>query len=640
VESRTPKPGRVKGADAKIADNRVTQKAGSEWENVPPPLSANPDLPEQDDEPEKFPVKVGRQRELPECSERSGITGSQLEDYCRRLDGYAEGCFSHGKPWEMMARLKEKMQRKTRYSWDHIDRATRAWMQWTANFKFSRHRFGRSTCIVITQKRRPLVLSREEVCRRLVGAIRNYVAQSGRVHVDRKFLENFHARYGLPAEAILSAWRSIYRIEGLVCRWKGKGNGRKLYVQTPPAARDATAARQKPAKFSPRQNASGISPLRGKDRKTPATPEGFQSGSSSSAASQAWSGVAGRELGRETHSARSPPTDGKDDQSRSGNGPSAGAIPKPLGNDPLADHWPAAWKPLHVCDRWIGPAKLAGKTNLIVFRILAPMHETFRLVEWRQGYAWKFAAEAIASGFLDCEICAAYRTGLEQSQRDVMREDGAPRLSGRAREDGSWETLWVRDPRVPSQAISIAWNILRADERSDEERWSAIFRGDVTPAGAALKPVRTPAPKPARPRAAAELPTAPAPGRTLQVGDLLRHRETGVETRVRYVSARGFSTEDDRDNHWNFRHLEQFSITPRKSANKIAAEKKPTFDATTTPALARQIIRLDLGVNPTFEEHMKARGLDVGALLKLSRAEQQKFVREALKTQRDNSQKG
>ncbi len=576
MESESPDPGRVKQSAKKfahkLAANLPAQCAG-EHSDVPPPdnsASPAPELLEAEPSPgEKFP---------------ESIPANLLENCCRRFDGYAE--YIGQKPWELMSVLKVKLQKKTKLSADHIDRASRHWMKWTANFRFKKHRFNRSTCIVITRVNRPLILTRAGVRRRLVGAIENYVEKAGVAYVNRKFLENFHHRYGLPPEAIFYAWAKLYRIEGCLCHWQGAGNGKTFVVMTPETAARKTARRQKTARVSHRHFTSGISPLRGIDRKTTAPPVRSQTESSSSAASPAWPGDARRDFPEESTANRSPPTPGEDDQSTAATAAPGPDPPKPLGNDHACDHWPAVWKPLHVCGRWIGPTRLDRKTRFLVFGVLEPMHERFQLVEWRPGYAWRFVAEAIAMGFLDSEIVAAYRTGLEESNRAAVK-DGPPRLT--AREDGA--QVWQRDRRVPSQAIAIAWRILREDTRSDEERWAAIFRGEVAPAGEKLKTARsTTAPKTARKRAPAPAPAPPPP--------------------------------------------EKPAADPK--AEEIAA----IFDSTTTPAMQRQLLRLDAKLNPTFEAHMKARGLDTAALLRLSRGEQQKFVREAFQKQRPASQKG
>lgn len=520
--------------------------------------------------------RVSFPREIPE----------ELANKVRRLDGYAWGVFRNGKPSEQMRYLRRKFSKKLGLSWDHVDRVTRVWMRWTTDFKFERERFGRSTLIIITPQRRPLVLSTASVRRRLAGSIRNYVRQSGAIDVGRKFLAGFFERHGLPCAQIIEAWRTLYYIEGCVCQWKGSGQKRVLRVQLAPVATDASWRRQMGGRAknsrgvggvsrgnSPRQSTSGISPQGGKIRKQGAGAPEFEPGSSRAAPEQG---------GRERSSALArqragldalPPRDfgnpaelsqGAEPQTAfeppctlpfSAVGPPSDARSR-ASRDRQNYRWKPAFSPLQICERWISGAKLAGKANFLAFCRLRPMHAQAWRVKFGAAHAFNFADGALRAGFLDSEICAAYRHGCDVAHAAAVRDYHADLSSDGLRE--------------PSQVIAEARKYLARDERSDVQRWAAIFRGDAAPA----------------------MRDGADPARGAATPEIIR---------------------------WK----------PKESPAPEPA-RRPADQPEMAPAVAKFSFRSPA----TFEQHLRARGLTLAELLKLPRAAQQAFVREAQAAQR------
>ncbi len=526
-----------------------------------------------------------------------------LLDITRRFNRYIEGTFANGKLYERMRDARVKFQKATGFSWDHVDRMSRVFMRWSTAYKFSRERHGRSTFIYIRPKRRPLVLSTAEVRRRLVGAIRNTVARWGSAHIDRKFLENFHSLTGLPPEQITHAWRTIKFVEGCKCRWKGgTGRGANLYVEGRPHG-----------EVSLRQKRRGISPLRGKDMKTAAWPHepDHQTDRAFGVASPEPLAKTGESI---AHRSGSP--GGEADSKPSGMPAGEGSPAKPP-LVPRANHrWIPVRAPLQVCDRWVSAARLDRKVFWLVFNPLQTLTLAVAAVEWVPGYAVNFCREALEMGFLDSEICAAWQVGLEETKVSAARDFAKIEEK---RDRSGWVSEEWR-PRALSQTVARAWLRLRSDERSDEERWRAIFAGEVKPAAEKLKaPRAAPRAETGAERSSVTARAAGTPATSHGSGRAGSGAGGSVRGEFRTI-APGLRVRIEGENpagEWE--------------KKKAAVRKLPDL----TPALARA----SMGEAATFESYLKTRGMALADVLKLPRAAQQNFVREMHAWQKARSEK-
>ncbi len=507
------------------------------------------------------------------------IPDLECAELCRRFDGYLKGMFRNNLPCVLAAEFKRRFKKKTGLSWRHIDDIFPTFQKWSTNFRFKKQRLGRSTCIVITLRYRPLVLTTAECRRRLVGAIRNHVAKSNRAHVDRKFLENFHSLTGLPAEQIFYAWRTLRRIEGCSCRWRGRGNGVNFYVEP-----------SKAGQVSHPENASGISPLPGGKEMKTRSPLAPRFPDRSSGGRWPLQGGVGEDRAR-----LSPPEPGEEGQEstapRPGSSPGGdfhrpSGLPRSevnrsnrLGNDRVIARWKPARPPLHVGGRWIAAARILSKANFLAFGPLQHLHATFFRVRFGPMHARNFCEEALRAGFLDSEICAAYRVGLEETQKSATRD---------WRTDISFDGI-----REPSQAVARAWLRLRADGRTDEQRWLAIFRGEVAPQLRSAGPRADSGAEGLRETVTSPASPAIAPSRS-------DYRQSAPGLRVRSDES-------------------QAELAQRRAAAKLPDP---------APALIRVASRAHFSGSPTFENFLRMRKVTMPELLKLSRAEQQKFVRE------------
>lgn len=566
MESRTPQPPGVNSFDAKLAHKTAGETASSGRE-IPDELAGQLDGDKRNRELRRVAQQLA-QASAEEIAPPaplpfpSAIPDLESERLCRRVDGYLQGWFLNNIPCVLAAELKRRFAKRTGYSWRHIDAIFVVFQKWSSNWHFKRQRLGRSTCIVIRPRRRSRVLTTAEVRRRLAGAIRNYVAQAGRVHVDRKFLERFHARHGLPPEQIFHAWRTLYRIEGMICRWIGCGTGANLFVQTPAAAAQKTKIRQLGGRYrgqnSHPENAGGISPTTwGKNKKTggarPADPE------------------------KDSGSLRSRPGDAENDRPRvcdppgtdrtrppSGAPPPGGAC-KPASKTADPHRWKPDAPPFLVGNRWVTPKKLRAKANFLAFVVFQNSHIEFYRVRFRAAHAVNFALHALRRGFLDREICAAYRAGLKICHASAVRD----RMTD----------ICAEGIREPSQAVARARDILDEDNRTDDQRWAAMFGGEARPQGdfgevaKGAPPRRRPSPKPASPAA-----------------------RPPVMTDVKFPDGSSLEVEG----------------------------KLPD----TTPAVKKAVAAAAPDQLRTIEAFLKTRAMDLPALLRLARAEQQRFIRE------------
>ncbi len=433
------------------------------------------------------------------------------------------------------------------------------------------------------------MITKAEVRRRLIGAIRKHVAKSGRLHVDRKFLENFHGLTGLPPEHIFYAWRTLRRIDGLSCRWRGRGNGVNFYVE-----------RSRAGKISHPENAAVISPLRGKDQKTgPGEPAGFPDESSGPLRGQPGEGRV-ETAPASVHRGSDPP------------GRLAGGVPPPAGEwlSKPGDFGRFSGEiPLQVCNRWISARKIRAKACWLSFTVFLHLHTSRPRVKFGAIYARNFAVAALRAGFGDVEICAAYQVGLDEAQASAVKDvsKAEDRDYFKAREEQRAGSLGYREP---SQVIARAWLRLRSDTRSDEERWADFFAG---------KPGKLPRQSSAVLHTTASARTGASSSSSAQNAAAGRWRTLGPGLRIRLTDAEIAE---------NARRGEPGPLEQMKRAAKKQSDTSPAVE------------KLQRRDHATFEAHLKARGMTVADLLKLSRAEQQAFVRGALAAQRSSENKG
>lgn len=545
--------------------------------------------------PDAFPAKIPKV----EC-----------ENLCRRIDGYLHGCFLNGLLFIEEKRVKAQFARTTQYSWRHICDVFPKYKAWTTNFRFKRLRIGRSWVVHIYPVRRLIVLSAAEVRRRLIGAITSYLAQSHKtgVHVDRLFLEGFHARFGMDPLKIFYAWRTLQRIDGYACNWRGRGNGKNFYVQK---LRVPSAG-----KVSHPENASGISPPTG--------------GNNMKTGDASRPGLPDRKSGslRSLHGVkprfrRSTPPPGEDDFRPSGFVGQKEKPPNRAAMDRANHRWLASSPPLLVGERWIPGKRLHAKAKFLTFGPIQGLHGVFPLVRFRVAHAMNFCEAALRAGFLDSEICAAWRAGLEEAQVSGERDRAAAGL-------GEWS------PREPSQVVARAWLRLRSDTRSDRERWEAIFRGDRTPQK------NFPEAENRAVQAARDAGTyyAAAPAAAVDGG--------GGEGGVYGSPAAGLPNKPAEETNTRPRrgrvgHISRVlgpglrvpaKLLEDQAAPPAPAQPAPTSRPEKLPVPAKELLRADVRFPSTIEAHLAARGLTLPELLKLPRDEQKKFVREALAAQK------
>lgn len=296
--------------------------------------------------------------------------------------------------------------------------------------------------------------------------------------------------------------------------------------------------------------------------------------------------------------------------------------------DRASHRWKPAGTPLQFCNRWISAARINRKAAWMAHNPMQTAHTEFFYVRFLPGYVFKFCVESLSAGFRDTEICAAYRAGLKISHGSASAERYAAGIMH----------PWA--PRVPSQAVSEAWKILRADLRSDAERWADIFAGGPAPAPAAAKcETSSSGEGPAVTPCAGAAAAGPIAGNG--EGSSSKNRPEKIRTGSQYVKI-GYGMRVRMDD------LPPGTASPgvaRKGPiksivfGKEGSEMQYREGPDLTPALKKAALK-----NPqTIEDHMVARGLDISALLKLSRAEQQKFVRDALAAQKqagESSQRG
>ncbi len=626
MESETPTPRGVKCSNEKVADKTRQDFGAADPENSLvyeftagledaqdfDPFGGGATIEPGDLEPAAFPAK---------------IPTIEAEQLCRRMAAYLRGWCANGIRWILAPEFKRRFAKRSGYSWRHVDDVFPQFQRYTTEFVFKRARLGRSTCILIHPKNRRHVLTLREARARLVGAIRSMAGKvRGRVGIGLDFLANFQRTTGLAPEHIFRAWQSLRRIDGLCAWWSGRKNGRKFYVE-PVAKPDlgAGSAKNLPdsaagfaGQVSHPENCRGISPLRGNRSENRAAFAAKRSPDEKSGSLRSQSFGVGEGTARPVGphepnenasdtAERSGCTSGEDVQTAPtcaapprgpckpafdarGSGAASGDSPENVHrgrpDSPANFRWKPALEPLHVCNRWLAPRKIRGKANFLAFVILQNMHADFPRVRFRPIHARNFAEDALRAGYLDSEICAAYRLGLDETQNSAAAdvEHGERRDYWEAREQQRAGKLGMREP---SQAVARAWLRLRADERSDAERWAAIF-------------ARSPAPMP-RPAARS------SGGENAAAGS---PRSPRGETAAGSSSARENSSRE----------------TPAvvTAARPAVAAETPREDL---PAPSPGLVRAHRDEHATFEQYLAACGVTLLELLKQPRAAQAEFVK-------------
>jgi hypothetical protein len=627
MESETPRSPGVKRDAVKVIHNLAGKFSDSSGETEDFE-SGRHDAPEND--PWGAGVELTAEYLAP-APFPAKIPSIESETLCRRMAAYLHGWCENGIYWILAAEFKRRFARRTGYSWRHIDDVFPQFQSYTTEFVFKRARLGRSWCILIHPKDRKHVLTLREARARLVGAIRSMVSKArGRVGVGRKFLENFQAITGLAPEHVWRAWQSLRRIDGLSTWWSGRKSGRKFYIEPRPlwhtsGARAETEKNSSEGgagsagQVSHPENAAGISPLRGNRSENSGCAERSQAGSSSSLRSPpgdggeetAGAGGAEKRPLRDTPQRPGSAPRGADPTAPTGAHPPGGAC-KPAGSTRQNYRWKPALPPFLVGDRVMLPARFTRKANFLAFGPMQNFHAEFWRVRFRPTTVPNFAFAALVDGFADWQICAAYRSGLERCHAAAAKDlRAAENLDyWRARERARAGEVGVREP---SQAVAVAWQILRGDNLTRDQRWEKLVRGEIVPQKNFPVAPASPAESPTRDRAA---PARGEHGRTGGSG--------GGEGEARPVrQAQGKPCPSYR------------TIAPGlRVRSPDIASPKPERAAAPDPELLRAMSREELAARQkpacpepveglrTIEQFIKKRGLTMAALFKLPRPEQ------------------
>jgi len=104
---------------------------------------------------------------------------------------------------------------------------------------------------------------------------------------------------------------------------------------------------------------------------------------------------------------------------------------------------------------------------------MRPAHAGFR-VAWRFAHARNLAFMALRQGYSETAIVSAWSAAIARSHEDACDHDLRQRP-----DPNNPHPL-----REPSAAVAYAWKLLRADQRSPEERWREIYSTPRQPRGA------------------------------------------------------------------------------------------------------------------------------------------------------------
>ncbi len=420
------------------------------------------------------------------------VDAVECEKLCYRMGVYLDRAFARGMLYIMRKRLLRQFVSRTQYSRKHIERVFPIFQRWATRYKFERIRLGRSWQVKITPAAlvRSDALRVREVVARLAGAAKVAAMNRGQIRVGLPFLQKFAAHSGLPPELIGRAWRSLSHIPGMRARWRGRGRGRCFFVR-----------------ISDPQIPSLSSSLTGEEIKKQGARCAPDCGSSAPTAPDR-----GSLRSQRGSSAASPPMETlRDTSSRPTTAIGGDFSNRPPSARPPGGAWPPAEKrlkgpafchglasvpPPQICGRFIRWPAVGAKAAWMAQRPLFEIHRDTPRVQWRFVHARNFAVQALALGFGPAVICAAYAEGCRQSHENSCDVDRG--VNGE------------RPPlREPSEAVARAWDELRRDGRTVEERWAAFFaapRLPVAPSAAPraaerAKPTRAPAPSVAEARA-------------------------------------------------------------------------------------------------------------------------------------------
>ncbi len=382
-----------------------------------------------------------------------------------RAQGYLHGAFirkSHNRlgflDWNN-ARFCKKARGD--YSLKTIERQFPRFQRWCEEYVFEKVRTrdpktGRSVWVVRcfpnlgVRRAVPGATIRE----RFEAAIRAHVAKAGRTKVDRGFCRKFADLSGLPLVAVETIWLRVKKLDGLKCRWRGEGRGRKICVELPGRWPEVVAERA--AERAARKNEN----LSSRDPQTPAPVSIYFVNERPKNSRPVAEAV-------QTESARALPARGK-----AANAAKAGHE-HPDGIRPPDVREQSGAKPLQICGRFVSSRKLLALAQWLAVARLKFAHVNRERVVWRFAHARNFANAALRFGYAVPAVESAYSLGVDRSHNDALERD---RLPG-----GGYASQ-----REPSAAVVYAWQNLRgSDPRSPEELWAEFFaasrRGPLAP---------------------------------------------------------------------------------------------------------------------------------------------------------------
>ncbi len=324
-----------------------------------------------------------------------------------------------------------------------------------------------------------------EVSRRLGRYVQNAARLNGRTSVDLVFLRRFVHTSGVPWEWAVIAWQRIKKIRGFRLKWRGVGRGRRLVVAMPYfPTRSSISFGNEDRKQSP---PGGVISRRESERRF-ASPENRDhagtaardnpgalpppAGSALRCASP-WRRERAGEAARGDRGARAtpsplppppgggePPEPGNRDDGGAGRAGSGVAVPPrgPVGNY----RGPPAFE---VAGRWVSGKKTEKMAAWLACVPMRAIHVPAIRVYWRFAHTRNFAFAAMRDGYAVPAILEAWRAAVARGHEDACDAD----LQRRPVPNGE------APKREPSAAVCYAWQSLRSDGLTRDQRWEKIF---------------------------------------------------------------------------------------------------------------------------------------------------------------------
>lgn len=394
-----------------------------------------------------------------------------------RFTRYVQGAFAKGAPYMLASRLLKSFAATTQFSEKHIrERVFPRWRSSSAGeWNFEKIRHGRSFETKITRGYGVQAAEQTgaEIRARLQGAITAYLRKTRSCRVDLQFCARFAVHAKVPEHAVVAVWRTLRKFGDFSCQWDRRHLEHKFVVSHP-------------------QTSPGCS-----------SPYG------------------GEEI---ENSGGTPPSPGDRPRAAPAN---VGGAPAPL-SDPLGNgcdrtpdaREPSGLAPLHICGRWISRRKLFKFATWLAVSRLRAHHAGRAHVQFTVPHARNFAFRALCAGYRAEALEAAYVRGVQRSEDDAI--DVGARTRGRLRDRGADnDTELGYAVRAPSQAVSVAWLILRGeDPREDVDRWAEFFAAtERRPRLSALAIARrAESARPARARRASEAEVAALREKVASIG--------------------------------------------------------------------------------------------------------------------------